>query len=83
MRRSVLFALIFAVLIVDQWTKALARTALEAGPPQSHGALPLMVAANSGAFLSIGSNLPRRWRVTIFDGLVTLALVIALVVLAR
>ncbi len=56
---------------------------LRGDAPQRYGAITLLYTENRGAFLSLGSNLPGHWRVTIFDGFVALTLVVAIIVLFR
>jgi signal peptidase II len=83
MRRLALALLIVLILAADQQTKSLARQNLRAHSPKHFGVVTLIYAENTGAFLNIGSNLPRRLRAVIFDGIVTIALVVAAVVLFR
>jgi len=75
-KRIALAVIIIAALIAfDQWTKQVAR-ARWAMPQQLFGGyLTLMHTENSGAFLSLGSNLPPMARTLIFSGFVTLILV--------
>jgi len=82
-RRGALLALIVILLAIDQETKILAREKLRGHSPKHFGVVTLIYAENTGAFLSIGSNLPRRLRATIFDGIVTIALAAAAIVLFR
>lgn len=83
MRRIILPALFLILIAADQWTKAVARSILVPGELHAYGPLLLMLTSNRGAFLSIGSDLPWRERVTLFDVLVAFALVVAAVVLFR
>jgi signal peptidase II len=83
MRRFALALLILLILAVDQQTKSLARQNLRGHSPKHFGVVTLIYAENAGAFLSIGSNLPQRLRTTIFDGIVTIVLAVAAVVLFR
>ena len=82
-RRLALAFLILLILAVDHRTKSLARENLRGHSPRHFGVVTLIYAENTGAFLSIGSNLPRRLRTAIFDGIVTIALLVATVVLFR
>jgi signal peptidase II len=54
----------------DQATKELATQALRNSPPRSylHGTIRLEYALNPGGFLSLGRNLPDRWRSWLFVG---------------
>ena len=76
MRRiSLAILLIAAIIVLDQWTKAIAR-ALWAVPHQWFGGLlTLMHTENSGAFLSLGANLPPVARTLIFSGFVAFILI--------
>jgi signal peptidase II len=78
-----LVVLVLAVAI-DQASKAVARRALESQPPVYvlGGILTLTYAENTGAFLSLGANLPPLARTALFGGgaLVMLAGCIAYVV---
>ena len=82
-RRIELLVLILLLIGIDQETKHLARAALPSDSPRHFGILTLLYTENSGAFLSIGSNLPGRVRATIFDGVVAIALGAAALVLFR
>jgi signal peptidase II len=76
-RRIELLLLIILLIAADQLTKSIARTSLVAAPPRHFGILTLIYTTNSGAFLSIGSNLPPGLRAGIFSGIVTIALGLA------
>ena len=60
----------------DQATKQLARVHLDAGPALSflHGFVELRLAANRGAFLSLGAGLPESVRTLAFQVVVPLVL---------
>jgi signal peptidase II len=61
-----------SVLILDQYTKHLARAlpqAIDLGP------LMLTYTENRGAFLSLGANLPEGVRAWLFNGVVSLGLI--------
>jgi signal peptidase II len=80
--RALLALLILAVIVVDQWTKALARTHLSPFPrTYAGGLLSLLHTENEGAFLSLGSTLPHATRTLIFTGAVSIAVLIALAML--
>jgi signal peptidase II len=69
-----------SVLIVDQYTKHLARSlrrAIELGP------LMLTYTENRGAFLSLGANLPADVRAWLFNGVVAVGLAALAVYVAR
>jgi signal peptidase II len=77
LRRFILLALILITLIADQATKVAARAQLRDGSPRDYGPLTLLYAENAGAFLSLGSDLPSPARRIVFDGLVTVGLIVA------
>jgi signal peptidase II len=75
MRRLPLAVLFIAALIVfDQWTKSIARARWSMPQQLFGGYLTLMHTENSGAFLSLGANMPPMARTLIFSGFVTLIL---------
>jgi len=82
-RRLGLLLLIVLLIGVDQLTKAVVRRTLAHDPPLHFGVLTLIYTTNSGAFLSIGSNLPPNVRAAIFSGIVTIVLGAAAVALFR
>jgi len=82
-RRVELLVLLLLLIGADQATKHLARGALSGDSPRHFGVVTLLYTENSGAFLSIGSNLPGRLRAAIFDGIVSIALGAAAFVLFR
>ena len=77
-RRFALLLLVALILIADQGTKALARDSLRGEGAHPYAFLTLLYTENSGAFLSMGSNLPEQLRAAIFDGFVTLAIIASL-----
>jgi signal peptidase II len=81
MRRLALSSLIVILLIGDQWTKHLARETLMHDTPRRIGIVTLLYTENRGAFLSLGSNLSEELRTAVFDGVVAIGLLAALVVL--
>jgi signal peptidase II len=83
-RRLVLFAVVAAVVIaLDQWTKILVREHLGAPRVYAHGLLTLVHTENTGAFLSIGANLPPIVRTLIFGGFVAVMLVVFTIAVVR
>ena len=69
-----------SVLIVDQYTKYLARSlrrAIDLGP------LMLTYTENRGAFLSLGANLPADVRAWLFNGVVAVGLTVLAVYVYR
>jgi len=85
MRRALYATIIAAVLLVDQATKALVRATLTDFMPRHllGRLITLVYTENAGAFLSLGDNLPAHVRTIIFDVLVAIGLVAAMVVLFR
>lgn len=77
MRRLALLGLVVAVLACDQASKVVARAHLRGAAPRDYGVLTLVYTENSGAFLSLGSSLPRLARRVVFDGLVTIGIAVA------
>ncbi len=83
-QRAAFVALILLILAVDQETKHLARLRLPRVPPRTYaGVVTLLYAENRGAFLSMGSNLPPNIRAALFNGVVAVVLIFAMVVLFR
>jgi signal peptidase II len=72
-----------AILAVDQWTKSIARTHWLIPRHYLGGHLTLVHTENSGAFLSLGADLPPLARTLIFSGFVTLILVALTVSIVR
>lgn len=79
MRRLVLLLLMLALLGTDQWTKHLARVHLQHDEARRFAGnlLTLVYAENSGAFLSLGAELPELVRHFILDGIVGIGLAVA------
>jgi signal peptidase II len=73
-RTALLAAIILLTIAADQLTKAAARRSLLDAAPKRYGVLTLLYAENTGAFLSLGANLPPRTRGLIFSGVVAIAL---------
>ncbi len=66
------------LLAADQWTKHLARVHLQHDEARRFGSvLTLVYAENSGAFLSLGAELPEIVRRFILDGIVGIGLAVA------
>lgn len=76
-RRLILAAIIVITISLDQGTKLLARRMLMNSDPVRRGVLTLLHTENPGAFLSLGSELPPNIRHLIFDGLVSIGLLVA------
>jgi signal peptidase II len=78
MKRIPLLAIMAITIAADQYTKHLARVMLAVSVPKRIGILTLLYAENSGAFLSLGANLPPQTRSLIFSGVVAVALAVGL-----
>ena len=78
MKRIPLLLIMAVTIAVDQYTKHLARTTLALSAPHRFSILTLLYAENSGAFLSLGANLPPQTRSLIFSGVVAAALAVGL-----
>jgi signal peptidase II len=86
MKRRILYAVIIAaVLLLDQATKKLVRATLSDFLPRHYAGrlITLVYTENAGAFLSLGDNLPPGVRTIVFDVVVAIGLLAALVVLFR
>ncbi len=59
-----------AVIVLDQWTKALVREHVGVPRTYANGLLTVMRTENTGAFLSIGADLPQAVRTLFFGGFV-------------
>lgn len=72
-----------AVVALDQWTKMLVRKWV--GPPRTfgRGLLTLLHTENTGAFLSIGADLPEFVRTIVFAGFVSVMLVMFTIAVVR
>jgi signal peptidase II len=78
MKKPTLLAIMLLLLAADQWTKHLARTHLHYEMHRyAGGVVTLLYAENSGAFLSLGANLPEIVRRVVLDGLVGVGLCVA------
>ena len=82
-RLAAFFAVLAAVVAIDQWTKAVVRA--NAGPPRSYasGLFMLLHTENTGAFLSLGAELPPWAKSLIFGGVVAVLLVMFTVAVVR
>jgi signal peptidase II len=78
MKRIPLIAIMLVTIALDQFTKHIARVALAMSAPRRYGILTLLYAENSGAFLSLGANLPPETRSLIFSGVVAVALAVGM-----
>src|SRR3954451_5182950 len=86
MTRRILYSTVIAgVLLLDQSTKRLARATPANFTPRHYlgHVITLVYTENAGAFLSIGSTLPEHVRTIVFDVIVAIGLLAALVVLFR
>jgi signal peptidase II len=79
MKKLALLVLMLALLGADQWTKHLARVHLQHDEARRFAGnlLTLVYAENSGAFLSLGAELPELVRHFILDGIVGIGLAVA------
>ena len=79
MKRLSLLALILLVLVADQTTKQLARVHLQQHEVRRFAGdtVTLLYAENSGAFLSLGADLPAVVRQVILNGIVGIGLAVA------
>ena len=73
--------LVALIIAFDQWTKHLVRLHLHAPRIYFRGLITLVFTQNEGAFLSLGSSLSPAVRMAIFTGAVSIAVIIALVIL--
>ncbi|HSP16524.1 MAG TPA: signal peptidase II [Thermoanaerobaculia bacterium] len=83
-QRLILFFGVLAVIVaLDQGTKALVRTFV--GPPQifAGGLFTLLHTENTGAFLSLGANLPPWAKALIFGVFVAVLLVMFTIAVVR
>ena len=78
MKRIPLLLIIAVTIALDQFTKHLARMTLALSAPRRFSILTLLYAENSGAFLSLGANLPPQTRSLIFSGVVAAALAVGI-----
>jgi signal peptidase II len=78
MKRMPLLAIVAMTIVVVQLTKHLVRLSLAASAPRRYGILTLLYTENSGAFLSLGANLPPQTRSLIFSGVVAVALALGM-----
>lgn len=82
--RIVAFAVVASVVVVlDQWTKVLVREHVGAPRTYAHGFFTLLRTENTGAFLSLGSNLPDWVRTLFFGGFVGVMLVMFTIAVVR
>ena len=82
--RILAFAVVASVVVVlDQWTKVLVREHVGAPRTYAHGFFTLLRTENSGAFLSLGANLPDWVRTLFFGGFVGVMLVLFTIAVVR
>ena len=82
--RLVTFVLVAAVVIaLDQWTKVLVRKYVGAPRVFANGLVTLLHTENTGAFLSIGAELPQIVRTIVFGGFVFVLLVMFTIAVVR
>lgn len=83
-RRIALFVLVVAVVVVvDQWTKALVREHIGGPRVYANGLVTVLHTENTGAFLSLGADLPQSVRTTIFGGFVGVMLAVFTIAVIR
>lgn len=80
LRIFLLLSITFSCVGCDQLTKAAAKSYLSRteGLSFAGDTLRLQYAENKGAFLSLGSSLPERWRMLVFIGIVGIFLTLLL-----
>lgn len=85
MKRILYATIIAAVLLLDQTTKMIVRATLSDFLPRHYAGrlVTLVYTENAGAFLSLGDNLPANVRTIVFDVVVAIGLIAALIVLFR
>lgn len=82
--RIVAFGVVASVVIaLDQWTKVLVREHVGAPRTYAHGLFTLLRTENTGAFLSLGANLPDWVRTLFFGGFVGVMLVVFTIAVVR
>lgn len=82
-RLGAFFAILIAIVAIDQWTKMLVRAS--GGPPRMYarGLLTFIHTENTGAFLSLGADLPPWVKSVIFGGVVAVLLVMFTIAVVR
>jgi signal peptidase II len=78
LKRIPLLLIMASTIALDQFSKILARRTVAFAMPRRYGILTFLYAENSGAFLSLGANLPAQTRSLIFSGVVAAALAVGL-----
>lgn len=82
--RIIVFVVVGAVVVaLDQWTKVLVRQHIGAPRTYANGLVTLLRTENSGAFLSIGADLPDSVRTLVFGGFVAVMLVVFTIAVIR
>lgn len=83
-RLALVSSLVVPFVACDQATKVIATRILENGPIELFGGVvQFRLVHNMGGFLSLGDHLPEYLRDALFQGVVPLLLVIAVIVLMR
>ena len=83
-RLAFILSLVVPCVACDQATKVIATRVLESGPIELFGGLvQFQLVHNTGAFLSLGAQLPEWVRNVLFQGVVPLLLAVAVIVLIR
>lgn len=83
-KRLLVFAVIAsAVIAFDQWTKVLVREHVGLPRTYANGLITLLRTENTGAFLSIGADLPGWVRTLVFGGFVAVMLVLFTIAVVR
>lgn len=78
------FAVVASVIVaLDQWTKVLVREHVGVPRTYANGLFTLLRTENTGAFLSIGSDLPALVRTLFFGGFVCVMLVLFTIAVVR
>ena len=71
------------VVVLDQWTKVLVREHVGVPRTYANGLLTLLRTENTGAFLSLGADLPDSVRTLFFGGFVAVMLVLFTIAVVR
>ena len=83
-RRIAIFVVVAAVVVLaDQWTKILVRKHVGAPRQYANGFFTLLHTENTGAFLSLGADLPDVVRTIVFGGFVAVMLVFFTIAVLR
>ncbi len=82
-RLTLFFGVLAAVVALDQWTKVLVRSYVGAPRVFAGGLITLLHTENTGAFLSMGANLPPIVKSLIFGGVVAVLLITFTIAVVR